>query len=252
MFGRDRRPGKEGRRIMNVSCCRPVVAAASAAVIAIVAGAAGAGGDDLTPDPQTPATEYTLRLGEASFDPLIAAPEVAEGWQALEAVGPELRLVQLAGPTRAAWLDQLEAAGLEIVQYIYPYTYIVWSEPQDLDAARALAGVRWAGEFHPAYRVLPRWRNLPEAPLKVTVLVYRGVDTDAVVRTIARRGPHPGRLLRQARAHRRRPAGRDERPGLRGQLRRQQPGLPRLPAVARRHRPRRQRRHHGQRRRRRR
>ncbi|MHC4220465.1 MAG: S8 family serine peptidase, partial [Planctomycetota bacterium] len=182
---------------MNVSCRRPV-AAAAAAIIAITLAAppatgpavAGVGADDFTSDPQVEMTDYTLRLGEVSFDPLLAAPDLPEGWTALEAEGPELRLVQFQGPTQAAWLDQIEAVGVEIVQYIHPYTYIVWSEPGQLDAARGLGTVRWAGEFHPAYRVQPQWRNLPDEQIKVTILLYRGVDTDAVVRAIADLGGH--------------------------------------------------------------
>ncbi|MHC4447403.1 MAG: hypothetical protein ACYSXF_06440, partial [Planctomycetota bacterium] len=169
---------------MNASCRWPV-AATTAALVAIAVAGAGAGEDGFTSSLEPQATEYTLRLGEVSFDPLLEAPDVPEGWAALDAGGPELRLVQLTGPTHAAWLDQLEDTGLAIVQYIHPYTYIVWCEPQNLDAARGVGAVRWAGEFHPAYRVLPQWRNLPDAPLKVTTLLYRGVDTEAVVRAIA-------------------------------------------------------------------
>jgi subtilisin family serine protease len=169
---------------MHVSFRRSV-AAAPAALVAIAVAFAGAGEDDFTSNPQPQATEYTLRLGEVSFDPLLEAPVLPVGWESLEAEGPQLRLVQFTGPTHAAWLDQLQDAGLTIVQYIHPYTYIVWSDAQNLDAVREVGAVRWAGEFHPAYRVQPQWRNLPDQPVAVTTLLYRGVDTDAVVRAIA-------------------------------------------------------------------
>jgi serine protease AprX len=169
---------------MNESCCRPV-AAAAAALVGFAAAFAGVGEEDFTSNPDPQATEYTLRLGEVSFDPLLQAPVLPEGWESIEAEGPQLRLVQLTGPTHAASLDQLEDAGLAIVQYIHPYTYIVWSDAQNLEAVRGVGAVRWAGEFHPAYRVQPQWRNLPDQPVAVTTLLYRGVDTDAVVRAIA-------------------------------------------------------------------
>jgi hypothetical protein len=140
--------------------------------------------------------DFTLRLGEMSFDPLTELPPLPAGWDAAPADGPDLRLVQVAGPTQAGWLEQLEGAGLSVVQYVYPHTYIVWGEPQSLHAAGNLGAVRWTGEFHPAYRVLPQWRDLPDEAINVKVVLYRGADTDAVVRAIAILGGRStGRLV---------------------------------------------------------
>ena len=33
--------------------------------------------------------------------------------------------------------------------------------------------------------MLPRWRNLADAPIDVKVMLYRGADTDALVRAVA-------------------------------------------------------------------
>jgi len=61
---------------MNVSCCRPV-AAAAAVLVGFAAAFAGVSEEDFTSSPEPQATEYTLRLGEVSFDPLLEAPVVS-------------------------------------------------------------------------------------------------------------------------------------------------------------------------------
>lgn len=142
----------------------------------------------------TPSSPYTLRLGEQSFDPRLDPPRLPAGWDDVQAISPDLHLVQLTGPTQAAWLAALEASGLQIVQYIYPYTYVVWG--QNVQAAVApYSFVRWSGPFAPAYRVLPQWRSLAGAALPVAILLYRGADTDAAVRGLRQLG---GRLTGRA------------------------------------------------------
>ena len=44
---------------------------------------------------------FTLRLGELSFDPVQGMPDLPAGWEPVRADGPDLHLVQLAGPTQA-------------------------------------------------------------------------------------------------------------------------------------------------------
>jgi len=131
------------------------------------------------------APQFALTLGEETFDPLVEPAAVPAGWATVGGEGPALRLVQLRDVTHQWQLDDLGAAGIAVVQYVYPHAYIVWSEPAALVAARGVAAVRWAGEFHPAYKVLPRWRDLPDEPIDVKLLLYRGADTDAIVRAVA-------------------------------------------------------------------
>jgi serine protease AprX len=129
---------------------------------------------------------FVLDLGGERFDPEIALPSFGAGWNSAASGRPEdtnLRLVQFSGPLHQSSLDALRADGLEPLQYIHPFTYVVWGSRAALDhaAARASGTIRWTGDFVPAYRVLPRWRALDAQVRDVHVVRYRGADTDAAL-----------------------------------------------------------------------
>src|SRR5690554_742398 len=137
-----------------------------------------------------------LTLGEVTFDPVKAVPLPPAGWNSSfdDPAGRNLRLVQFTGPIQEHWHRALEATGLKIVQYIYPNAYIVWSTGAELNAIDLLPEVRWTGEFYPAYRVLPQWRNLNAQAIEVDIMIYRGANVDAAVTSIQKLG---GQLLRR-------------------------------------------------------
>lgn len=141
----------------------------------------------LSQDPQRPKTgekKYELVLGERRFDPHNDAPEFPADWGDAASSGPDLQLVQLYGPTKSADLAQLKAAGIDIVTYIHPFTYVVWAKPlHDLDGPR-YPFVRWTGPFLPAYRVLPRWRFLDASQVNARIMIYRGADRAAILATL--------------------------------------------------------------------
>ncbi len=127
---------------------------------------------------------FVLTLGEQSFDPLRDVASYRSGWNSPPTEGTDLRLVQFQGPSRVEWLDSLRARGVKVVQYIHPFTYVVWSDAATLGTAARGADVRWTGSLLPAHRVLPRWQNLGEQLIQAHVMVYRGADVSAVVRSI--------------------------------------------------------------------
>ncbi len=136
------------------------------------------------------ASPYELNLGGEIFDPVVTQPSWPGSWAQSTDDLEDLHLVQMVGPTRAEWLENLETLGLRVVQYIHPFTYVVWGRPSDLDSARAAAGIRWTGAFDPAFRVLPRWRDLGPEVIQVRALVFRGADVDAVVGAVEAIGGH--------------------------------------------------------------
>ena len=93
------------------------------------------------------------------------------------AAEPGLWLVQFIGPIKDEWLDQLDAAGLRIVQYTPNNAYVVWGDAAALtrlDKWNASAGVvQWTGPYRPEYRVAPALAPLAASgaaePVDVTV-----------------------------------------------------------------------------------
>lgn len=128
------------------------------------------------------AASFSLTLGGLTFDPARDAATAPAAWVAPPGEDPGLQLVQLVGPTRREWLTDLENRGLRVVQYVHPFTYVVWGPPAAADALLAASdSVRWSGRFEPAYKVQPRWRSLPGAPLRWSGLIYRGAGVDATL-----------------------------------------------------------------------
>jgi serine protease AprX len=116
---------------------------------------------------------YALTLGGQTFDPLLSPPPVIPDQQtAIDPGQPGLHLVQFHGPTKPAWLDALQAGELEIVQYIHPFTYVVWGESAALTSQANKDFVRWTGDYLPAYALQAHSRASQGATSHVRILVY--------------------------------------------------------------------------------
>ncbi len=121
---------------------------------------------------------FVLDLGGTRFDPLVSPPipravdndDVAD-----------FHLVQLDGPTQRGSLDALKAAGLEPVQYIHPFTYVVWGNGTAMSRASIAPGVRWTGQFLPEYRVQPHQRTYNAATRPTMALISRHADQAQLV-----------------------------------------------------------------------
>jgi hypothetical protein len=136
--------------------------------------------------------DHTLRLAEFAFDPLVQQPVLPAGWDRAAQAVPDLRLVQFEGPIPGHAFDELRAAGLEPVQYIYPDTYIAWGHGTDGERLRGRAGVRWTGDFAPAYRVRPEWRDRRGETLDTRVLIYSGAHVETVAAALSQLGSEIG------------------------------------------------------------
>jgi subtilisin family serine protease len=133
---------------------------------------------------------YTLTLGEQRFDGAQNPPILPEGWDSVSG-SADLRLVQFFGPTKADWLATLESNNLEIVQYLHPFTYVVWGQNIEdaITADPQLASlVRWVGPFAPAYRVLPKWRTIGNQTVEVHILIYLGANPSQFIQSIVALG----------------------------------------------------------------
>lgn len=144
-----------------------------------------------------------IRLRYASFDPLVAAPELPAN---LRSDGSEqLFIVQFAATPTAAGRTALAAASAAIHSYLPDNAYVVRMAPSQVDKVRANGTVRWVGAYHPAYRVDPaliaalRTEQLGEARYNM-VVVDKHNDKPALATKITALGgtvedEHAGSLL---------------------------------------------------------
>ncbi|WP_123520715.1 S8 family serine peptidase [Pseudofulvimonas gallinarii] len=124
-----------------------------------------------------PASAFELDLGGYRFDPLQSVPAST---RAALAATPDLRIVQFIGPTRPEWLSALEHEGVRVLQYIHPYTYVVWAGREALGRAAQRPEIRWSGDFVAEFRVGPADRSLDATPRPTMALLSRHADIDAV------------------------------------------------------------------------
>ncbi|NOT02285.1 MAG: S8 family serine peptidase [Phycisphaerales bacterium] len=123
---------------------------------------------------------FMLRLGDRRFDPIREGASAMSEPAATESDGFGLRLIQFDGPAKAEWLDALRAGGAQVVSYVHPFAYVIWSRASDGPAATDGGAIRWSGAFETEYRLLPRARRLADLPVEVHIVTYRGADVDAV------------------------------------------------------------------------
>src|SRR5690606_12472208 len=94
-----------------------------------------------------------IRLRFASFDPLVAEPEVPVGLRSDDS--ERLFIVQFAATPTALGRAALAAADAAIHSYLPDNAYVVRMAPGQVDKVRAVDSVRWVGSYHPAYRIDP-------------------------------------------------------------------------------------------------
>ncbi|QIG44951.1 S8 family serine peptidase [Nocardioides anomalus] len=130
-------------------------AAAAAAPVSTT----GARADEPAPAPEDPsrAADGHIHLRGVDVDTSVPVPATHTPAIATDG-GQQLRLVQLAGPTRPAWYDDLAATG-RVVTYIPDHAYLIWTSDAGVSKldrqARAGKSVVYSAPFDPAYRVSP-------------------------------------------------------------------------------------------------
>lgn len=137
------------------------------------------------PDPS-----FMLDLGGRQFDPLVDPQAAASTRHS----GAGLRLVQFSGALRPEWLEGLAREGAIPLQYIHPYSYVVWADTASLARTAQLAGVRWQGDFLPEYKLAPRARHLDAARRPALILLSRHADQEELVSAMRDLGADIGPL----------------------------------------------------------
>jgi subtilisin family serine protease len=120
---------------------------------------------------------YILTLGGSSFDPLIAFPEPAINFErSTSDLDTGLFLVQFYGPIKSEWLDALEKAGLKVLQYIHPFTYVVWGKASSIDGQTRQELVRWVGAYQPEFALNSGDLKNSGAEILVRLMIVRQAD----------------------------------------------------------------------------
>lgn len=117
---------------------------------------------------------FLMSIDHHRFDPAEGFPELDPAWMEIRrSSGSDFHLVQFQGPIKTQWLEQLRADGLEPVQYLAPFGYIVWGTQASLARGLAHERVRFAGDFPPNMRVPYQSRNSLETHAHSMVMIYQ-------------------------------------------------------------------------------
>ncbi len=141
-----------------------------------------------------------IRLADYRFDPLVSPP-VPSGPRAktTSQAGPGYYLLQFTGPVREEWKELCRARGVEFLDYIPDFAFIVRMDGKNRGEVEALSPVRWVGDYQPAYRLPSRLKNLPEKSRpgqgEYVVTVFPGADVEAVIAGAKRAG---GKILNRS------------------------------------------------------
>ena len=98
-----------------------------------------------------------IRLQPGYFDPLLETPPVLPalaGRAIVQAgMGADYHLVQFHGPIAAERRDELRRLGIEVLDYVPDFAYVVRAGDGAMAALESLDDVRWSGRYLPAWRL---------------------------------------------------------------------------------------------------
>ncbi len=149
-----------------------------------------------------------LRFGEYHFDPLVGEPSLPVELTANYRLGrPAIYLVQLYGPPKEEWLEDLEARGVESLGYFASESFRMRMTPRQAARIERLEYIRWVGPYHPAYRISPclwEYAGNTESQMieNVSLMIYDdGKARGTVDRTIREIEALGGELIDQSRSN---------------------------------------------------
>lgn len=127
-----------------------------------------------------------LRLQRGVFDPLQSKPALPAGLTAddFPQAGRAQTVVQFEGPIQPAWRQALEALGVQVLDYIPDFAFLVLADDAQREALGKLAAVRYVGPWQPAYKVAvsldQATAEAKAASQPVTLIVRTVPGSDAV------------------------------------------------------------------------
>ncbi|MDX2044160.1 MAG: S8 family serine peptidase, partial [Acidobacteriota bacterium] len=139
--------------------------------------------------------ETTINLPGHSFEPLTESAERAfagiNGMVKPTGDGADYYIVQFAAPARDEWLDELRAAGAEILQYVPHQAFFVYASREAMATIENHPRVRWTGAFHPLFKLSPEMRRLALTQSvtgsnrgEFDIAVFKQVNLEAAATTV--------------------------------------------------------------------
>ena len=145
--------------------------------------------------PAHPDSGTSIKLAGYQFDPLISVPALPQALKQKTA-GPSVPgyyILQFDGPVREEWKELCRQTGIEFLDYIPDFAFIVRMDTSGKKNAGALPNVRWLGEYEPAYRLQKdiissrKTAKKGETPEFIIVL-FPGSDVNGVIAGIEKEG----------------------------------------------------------------
>ncbi len=141
----------------------------------------------------------TIGLRTGSIDTNLTQTSVTNKLSQNKISGKQLWLVQFYGPIKEDWLNQLKKLGVEFVIYMPNNAYVVWLDGNTLTQVEGWVGkyapLKWAGPYHPAYRLSPRLqgKNTPAGNVNVTIQFFNHPGLD---QTLAKLSTLQGKVIK--------------------------------------------------------
>lgn len=153
--------------------------------------------------------ETTVSLRGVTFEPLAESPlkiaaassKAAIKSDAVKAeTGSDYYIVQFAAPARDEWLDEIRAAGADVIQYVPNQAFFVFASAEAMTTISQHPRVRWAGAFHPNDNLSSEMRALANTPRRNSlstageekrlfdIAVFNNKDLDTVAKSVAEFG----------------------------------------------------------------
>jgi len=134
-----------------------------------------------------------LRLQRGVFDPLRSKPVLPAGLTVddFPQAGRAQTVVQFEGPIQPAWRQALEALGVQVLDYVPDFAFLVMADGAQREAMRGLTAVRYVGPWQPAYKIAVSLDQVMAAEAKAAsqpvILIVRtvpGADAAAFSQTL--------------------------------------------------------------------
>ncbi len=120
-----------------------------------------------------------IKLKSAVFDPVENGSTMASLNTISSSSGTGYYIVQFPGPIENEWLETLQSSGIEIIEYIPDYAYLVGINSGVKISSNELSSlpVRWAGEYIPEHKIHPQIDVNGSGTVNITVLIFNDENT---------------------------------------------------------------------------